>query len=255
MPCRHPPRFVTLEDPPLSTSIRELHPSERPRERLLRVGPAALPERELLAIVLETGVPASRGRPARSALDLAGDLLRHFRDPHDRPSLRRMLGSSIGEMCQVGGIGPAKATRVLAALDLGRRAVEEKRSDREKIRCAADVHALMRLSLRDLRHEEFHVLLLNTQNEVLRSMQITRGTLDASLVHPREVFRAAISEAAASVILVHNHPSGDPTPSAEDRAVTRQLRGAGTVVGISVLDHIIIGDSRFVSFAEAGLLD
>src|SRR5690606_38247459 len=133
--------------------------------------------------------------------------------------------------------------------------VEEKRGNRERIRCAADVHGLMGLALRDLLHEEFHVLLLNTQNEVLRAMQVTRGTLDASLVHPREVFRAAISEAAASVILVHNHPSGDPTPSGEDRAVTRQLKGAGSVVGIAVLDHVIIGDGRYVSFAEAGLLE
>jgi DNA repair protein RadC len=113
----------------------------------------------------------------------------------------------------------------------------------------------MRLVMRDLPHEEFHVLLLNTQNEVLRDLQITRGTLDASLVHPREVFRPAITEAAASIILVHNHPSGDPAPSAEDRSITTQLRDAGRIIGIDVLDHVIIGESRFVSLAEAGLLD
>ena len=99
------------------------------------------------------------------------------------------------------------------------------------------------------------MILLNTQNEVLRHHQVTRGTLDASLVHPREVFRTAITEAAASIILVHNHPSGDPTPSAEDRAVTRQLRGAGSIIGIEVLDHVIIGDKRYISLAECGMME
>jgi DNA repair protein RadC len=154
----------------------------------------------------------------------------------------------------VPGIGPAKATKVLAALELGRRAAEEARPERERIRSAADVYERMRLALRDLAHEEFHVLLLSTQNEVIRDLQVTRGTLDASLVHPREVFRPAISEAAASVILVHNHPSGDPSPSAEDRAVTRQLTAAGELVGIEVLDHVVVGEGRYVSFAEAGIL-
>jgi DNA repair protein RadC len=165
------------------------------------------------------------------------------------------MTSSVTELCAVPGIGPAKATRILAALDLGRRAVEEERGDRARVRCAADVYALMRLEMRDLPHEEFHVLLLSTQNDILRRMQVTRGTLDASLVHPREVFRGAISESAASIILVHNHPSGDPTPSSEDRAVTRQLRAAGSIVGIDVLDHVIIGERRYVSFAESGLLE
>jgi DNA repair protein RadC len=165
------------------------------------------------------------------------------------------MTSSLAEICAVGGVGPAKATKVLAALELGRRAVEEQRPERERLRCAADVYQRMRLRMRDLRHEEFHVLLLSTQNEVLRDLQVTRGTLDASLVHPREVFRPAIAEAAASVILVHNHPSGDPTPSAEDRAVTRQLRSAGQTIGIEVLDHVVMGEGRYVSFAEGGMME
>lgn len=238
-----------------TTAIHALPPSERPRERLRQVGPRALSSRELLAILVETGLPPTSGRPGRSAIDLATDLLRHFREGEAHASLRKLLASSVTELCRVEGIGPAKATRILAALDLGRRAVEEERIGRERVRSAADVNRIMHLAMRDLLHEEFHVLLLNTQNEVLRKLQVTRGTLDASLVHPREVFRAAISEAAASVILVHNHPSGDPTPSGEDRAVTRQLRTAGTVVGIDVLDHVIIGEGRYVSFAEAGLFE
>jgi DNA repair protein RadC len=237
-----------------SYRIKEWPSEERPRERLRTQGPRALSPRELLAILIETGVPAAAGRPARSALDLAGDLLHHFAREAG-PSLRRLMTAGETELCAVPGIGPAKAAKILAALELGRRAAEEVRPERDRIRRAADVYEWMRLRLRDLPHEEFHVLLLNTQNEVLRHLQVTRGTLDASLVHPREVFRAAITEAAASVVLVHNHPSGDPSPSAEDRAVTRQLRAAGQLVGIEVLDHVIVGEGRFASFAEMGMLD
>jgi DNA repair protein RadC len=235
--------------------IREWPVATRPRERLARLHPNALAERELLAILIETGHPPAPDRPGRTALDLASDLLNRFSDARGHPSLRRLMSSSVAELCAVPGIGPAKATKILAALDLGRRAVEEERGDRERVCSAADVYAIMHLTLRDLPHEEFHVLLLSTQNEVLRRIQITKGTLDASLVHPREVFRAAISEAAASVILVHNHPSGDPSPSPEDRAITRQIRAAGKIVGIDVLDHVVIGERRYVSFAEAGMLD
>jgi DNA repair protein RadC len=238
----------------LPYSIREWPAAERPRERLERQGPRALSPRELLAILIETGTPASGGRAARSALDVAGDLLRRFAGPGGETSLRRVGTAPLVEICRVPGVGPAKATKVLAALELGRRAAEEVRPERERVRSAADVYERMRLALRDLAHEEFHVLLLNTQNEVLRDLQVTRGTLDASLVHPREVFRPAIAEAAASVILVHNHPSGDPTPSAEDRAVTRQLSSAGELVGIAVLDHVVVGEGRYVSFAEGGIL-
>ncbi len=143
--------------------------------------------------------------------------------------------------------------RLFAALDLARRIDEECRPERGRIRTARDVYQRFRLQLRDLRQEEFHILLLNSQNEVMRDLMATRGTVDASLVHPREVFRAAIVESAASLILVHNHPSGDPTPSEEDRAVTQEVRAAGCQVGIEVLDHVIIGDGRYMSFVEAGL--
>ncbi len=236
-------------------SIREWPIASRPRERLDRLTPHALTDAELLAILIETGMPASGDRPACTATDVAGDVLRHFAGPRGAPSLRLLMTSSVRELCAVPGIGPAKATKILAALDLGRRAVEEQRGDRERIRSAADVHELMRLVLRDLLHEEFHVLLLSTQNEVIRRILVTRGTLDASLVHPREVFRPAIRESAAGVILVHNHPSGDPTPSPDDRSVTRQLRGAGQIIGIEVIDHVIIGERRYVSFAESGLMN
>ena len=236
-------------------SIREWPREERPRERLEALGPQALSSRELLTILIETGMPASGGRAARSALDLAGDLLREFTGGDGRESLRRLNNAPLTELCRVPGIGPAKATKILAALELGSRAARETRPENERVRTPRDVYERMRPALRDLSHEEFHVLLLNTQNAVLRDLPVTRGTLDASLVHPREVFRRAIVEAAAAVILVHNHPSGDPSPSSEDRAVTRQLRAAGETVGIEVLDHVVVGEGRYVSFVEAGLWD
>jgi DNA repair protein RadC len=236
-------------------TIKEWPSAERPRERLASVGPRALSPRELLAILIEMGTREANGRPARSALDLAGDLLHHFVDGDGGASLRRIMTASVREVSVVQGIGPAKATKILAAFELGRRAAEEERPERDRLSTPRDVYERMRLLMRDLPHEEFHVLLVNTQNQILRDLQVTRGTLDASLVHPREVFRPAILEAAASVILVHNHPSGDPTPSAEDRAVTRQLRAAGQTIGIEVLDHVIVGEGRYVSFVEAGLLD
>lgn len=234
-------------------TIKEWPSEERPRERLTRMGPRVLSPRELLALLIETGRPAEAGRPARSALDLAGDLLQHFSEGKGRDPLRRIMNASVAELCQVPGIGPAKAAKIAAGLDLGRRAAEEERPVRDRVGSPREVYERMRFVLRDLPQEEFHVLLLNTQNQVIRDLQVSRGTLDASLVHPREVFRSAIAEAAASVILVHNHPSGDPTPSAEDRSVTRELRSAGETLGIEVLDHVIVGEGRYVSFVEAGL--
>ncbi len=238
--------------PPARFTIKEWPTDDRPRERLQTLGPRPLSPRELLALLIETGTPSQNGRPGRSALDLASDLLAWFADGEGNESLRRIMTASITELCAVPGIGPAKAAKVLAGLDLGRRAAAECRAERERLRTARDVYERMRLVMRDLAHEEFHVLLLNTQNEILRDLQITRGTVDASLVHPREVFRAAVMESAASLVLVHNHPSGDPTPSEEDLAVTEELRRAGLTLGIEVLDHVIVGEGRYVSFVEAG---
>jgi DNA repair protein RadC len=234
-------------------SIKAWPTNERPRERLERLGPRALTARELLALLIETGSPATGDRPARSALDLAGDLLNAFRTSTGRESLRRVMTASVAEVCGVPGIGPAKAAKILAALDLGRRAGEEARPDRDRVRAPRDVYERMRIVMRDLHREEFHVLLLNNHNEILRVMRATDGTPDSAPLHPREVFRTAVVESANAVILVHNHPSGDPTPSADDIAATTLLRRAGETVGIPVVDHIVIGEGRFVSFVEAGM--
>jgi DNA repair protein RadC len=216
---------------------------DRPRERLRNRGPSALASRELLAILIGSG-----GRDA-SALDVAAGLL----DAADE-SLRALARMDPAGLESVRGVGPATASRLHAAFELGRRVAAENGGESSTIHGPADVHARMGPRLRDLPQEEFHVLLLDVRHRVIREVMATRGTLDASLIHPREVFRLAILERGAGVILVHNHPSGDPTPSPEDRRVTRQLADAGTAVGIPVLDHVVIGDGRYVSFSEAGLL-
>ncbi|HWO89757.1 MAG TPA: DNA repair protein RadC [Gemmatimonadales bacterium] len=216
---------------------------DRPRERLFRLGPTALTTSELVALVLSTGVAG------RSALDLADSLL-----DSGGPEWADLLRRSPTELARSYGIGAAKAARIAAALELGRRLQETPRPERARIRAAGDVYRWYAPTLCDLAAEEFHVLALDTQSCVLRDVLVTRGILNGSLVHPREVFRAAIAEAAAGIIVVHNHPSGDPTPSPDDRAITRQLVEAGRLIDLPVYDHVVIGRGRYVSFAESGML-
>jgi DNA repair protein RadC len=223
--------------------VSTLPPTDRPRERLWALGPCALTTAELLAIVLGTG---GRGQ---DVLEIAGRLLEL-----SEGSLRRLARRPNAELLRAPGIGPTKAGRLLAAFELGVRAAREERPPAVRIREPEDVLRLFGSRLRDLQVEEFHLLALDSQSQVLREVLITRGLLNSSLVHPREVFRAAIAEAAAGIIVVHNHPSGDPTPSAEDRAATKQLVSAGRLLDVPLYDHVIIAGDRFVSFATAGLL-
>ncbi|MDZ7780332.1 MAG: DNA repair protein RadC [Gemmatimonadota bacterium] len=212
--------------------------SERPRERLRQAGVRHLALGELLALLVGSGSAGG------SAGAVAERLTRHAGG-----SLARLAALDVGEMEGVPGVGTATACRVLAALELGRRAAAEELEPGTPVRGPDDVFRRMGPRLRDLPQEEFHAILLNTRHRVVREVLVTRGILDASLIHPREVFRPAVAEGAAGVILVHNHPSGDPTPSAEDRAVTRQLGAAGRAVGIPVLDHVVVGWGRYVSLS------
>jgi DNA repair protein RadC len=169
-------------------------------------------------------------------------------------SVRELARRPLGELARVSGVGRVKAARVAAALEIGRRLAAEGAVPGFEVRSPADIHRWCVAELRDLMVEEFHVLTLDTQNRITRDLLITRGILNSSLVHPREVFRAAIAEAAAAVIVVHNHPSGNPTPSADDRGVTRQLVEAGRLLDMPVYDHVIVAGDQYFSFAEAGLL-
>jgi DNA repair protein RadC len=228
----------------MSSYLRDSPPSDRPRERLRALGSGALTAVELLAILLGTGTSAS------DAVTVASDLL-----ASSDGSLRVLARRPVGALAGVRGVGAAKAARVAAALELARRlAAESDRAEPRAIRGPADVHRLCGPGLRDLAVEEFRLLALDTQHRVVRELLITRGLLDSSLVHPREVFRAAIAEAAAGIVVLHNHPSGNPAPSPDDRTITRQLVEAGRLLDIPVYDHVIVGGDRYFSFAEAGLL-
>lgn len=224
-------------------TIRELPRTERPRERLVDLGAHALSTAELLALVLGTG---GRGR---SALRLGQEILGAAHG-----SLRRLATRPVAELTVHMGVGRARAVAVHAALELGRRMAAESRDEATPIRSPKDVVAAFAPRLEDLPVEEFHVAVLDAQHRLERDVTVTRGILNLSLVHPREVFREAIAERAAAIILVHNHPSGDPSPSADDRSVTDQLVAAGRLLDIPVHDHVIIGRGRYTSFAEAGLL-
>jgi DNA repair protein RadC len=227
----------------MALPVSTLRQEDRPRERLWSLGPSALTTAELLAIVLGTG------GGGHDVLELARQLMEA-----SEGSLRRLARRPAAELLRSPGVGPTKAGRLVAALELGVRAAREERPPVSRIREPEDVVHLLRNRLRDLQVEEFHLLALDSQSQVLREVLITRGLLNSSLVHPREVFRAAIAEAAAGIIVVHNHPSGDPTPSAEDRAATKQLASAGRLLDIPLYDHVIIAGDRFVSLATAGLL-
>jgi DNA repair protein RadC len=213
---------------------------DRPRERLARVGAAALSNRELIALLLGTG---DRKRPV---LELAEHLV--------SSGLRELAGRSVADLERERGVGRAKATRVLAALELGVRVAAEPTASTRAFRTPADAgrYLLPRYTGRPV--EVFGVLVLDVRHRLKDEIVISTGCLTSSLVHPREVFREAVLGRAAAIVLFHNHPSGDPEPSAEDVALTRRLAAAGALLGIDVLDHIIIGAARWTSLKERGVL-
>lgn len=227
-------------------AIKEWPEDERPRERLMKLGADTLSEAQLLAIMLATG-DASSGQ---SALDLAMYLVRTF------DGLRALDAASIAELCQIKGIGPAKATTIKAALELGKRLFGEPVQRHLKVTSPQDLVNYFQPRLQHLRKEVFKAVLLNTKHQMLKDVTVSEGSLSASLVHPREAFLPAIKESAAAVIFLHNHPSGDPTPSTEDKELTLRLVEVGQLIGISVLDHIVIGSGSpgYISFRDAGLL-
>lgn len=215
---------------------------ERPRERLERVGVESLSDVDLLALLLRTGYRDT------SARVLAERLRRRY------PTLGSLADASPAELAQITGIGRARAASICAAIALGRRADHPSLPPGEPITDSGRVYRHFHARLAGLKQERFYILLLDGKGRMMREIRVSEGTLTASLVHPREVFRYALREAAASLILVHNHPSGDPTPSGEDEALTRRLRAAGELLGVKILDHVVIGRGRWLSFVETGRL-
>jgi DNA repair protein RadC len=225
---------------PAALSMKHWPENERPREKLLHKGAEALSDTELLALLINAG------NGGQSAMDIARGLLQRY------ASLRRLATRPVSELRSLHGIGPARAATLLAAFELGKRFVLWPDEDAPKITSPDDVFRLYMPRLRDLCTERFVAILLNNGGRVIREHIVSEGIVNASLVHPREVFKAAIAESATSVILLHNHPSGVREASKEDHAVTRQLVDAGKIMGIPVQDHVIICGSQYISFAESG---
>ncbi len=220
--------------------IRDFPQDERPRERLINDGPDKLSNQELLAIILRTGTSKE------SVLNLSQKLLKHFE------GLRMLTNATVEEITSISGIGKAKAAQIIAAMELGRRINRLTYDDRYTIRSPQDGANYVMDEMRFLSQEHFVCLYLNTKNQVLHKQTVFIGSLNASIVHPREVFKEAFKRSAASVICAHNHPSGDPTPSREDIEVTKRLTECGKMLGIELLDHLIIGDQKYVSLKEKG---
>lgn len=228
----------------MAIMVRDLPADERPREKLALYGAASLSNAELLAILLRTGTREE------SVLRVAERVLACYKDL----GLAAMVHVSAAELSAIHGVGPSKAAAILAAVELGRRLSRKAAEKVEIIHGPEDVAHFAMPHFRHEQREHFAVLLLNTKNHILAMPDVSVGSLTASIVHPREVFQAAVRYAAAAMILLHNHPSGDPSPSREDISVTQRLVKAGKIMDIPVLDHIILGDGRFVSLKEKGLL-
>lgn len=222
--------------------IRDYPKDELPRERFIRYGPESLSNAELIAILLRTGTKDE------SVLQLAERLITEF------GGLRSLKDATLEELTKIKGIGPTKAIQILTAIELGRRIVNLTFDDRYVIRTPEDGANYVMDEMRFLNQEHFVCLYLDTKNQVIHKHTVFIGSLNASIVHPREVFRAAIRRSSASILCAHNHPSGDPAPSPEDVQLTRRLAEAGELIGIELLDHLVIGDNRFISLKEAGCM-
>jgi len=217
--------------------IKDLPDSSQPRKRFLKFGPEALSDAELLAIILRTG------NKGENVMEVSNHLISNF------GQLSKIFNSSISELHKIKGIGESKAMEILAIAELNKR-VEQEKNAIKKITCAEDVFKYFHRRLKDKKQEHFYILMLNNKNQIIKEEEISKGILDASIVHPREIFNPAIKNSASKIILIHNHPSGDPTPSQEDLEITEKLQKAGDEIGISILDSLIISKDNFWSWVE-----
>src|SRR3989344_3358038 len=216
--------------------IKDLPKQNRPRERFLKLGPEALSDAELFAIILRTGIAGE------NVIDMSNRLIKEH-------GLDKLFDCSLKELQKIKGIGPSKAMQILAMAELGKR-YNSSKTLIKKVTCAKDVFDYFYERLKDEKQENFYVLMLNTKNYIIGEQLISKGVLDASIIHPREIFRPAIKNSASKIILVHNHPSGDPNPSPEDLDITQKIVKVGEELGIKVLDHVIIGEEKWWSWIE-----
>ncbi len=219
--------------------IHDMPDAERPRERLLKYGPEALSNAELLAIILRTG------SQKENVINMCSRIFSEY-------NIKQLSQANLSKLMQIHGIGAAKAAQIAAVFELARKLEGYTDGPKRKIRSPSDVYSLLYPRMREHKREKLVALLLDTKNQVLREEIVSIGSLNANIVHPREVFKTALMESCASVILSHNHPSGDPTPSREDVSVTEKLVEGGKLLGIDVLDHVVIGEGRYVSLKDEG---
>jgi DNA repair protein RadC len=224
----------------MAGSIKDWPEDDRPREKLLRRGARELSDAELLAVVLRSG------RRGESAVDQGRAMVAAFRD------FRGLADATVGDLCKINGVGPAKAAQIMAILEIAKRYGEHEFRPGEPFRGPADIYAHFCERLAAEKREHFFAVLLDNKHRKIRDVPVSLGSLTSSIVHPRDVFEPVVRESAAAVVFVHNHPSGDPTPSKEDLEITRRLREVGEVMGVRVLDHIVIGKGRYVSFVNDG---
>jgi len=226
-----------------SMAVREMPETDRPRERLEQVGAEALRDAELIAVLFRTGTRQ------HGAVGLAEQLIRQFNG-----DIRRLSRASLQELQAVPGIGRVKAIELKAALELGLRVARHQATGRPKISSARDVFELLKYDFKAYETENFKSILLNTKNEVLRTVAVSSGSLQETLANPGDVYREAVRDGATAIIVAHNHPSGNPEPSQADLRLTAQLVQAGEILGISLLDHVVFGDMRYVSLKERQLM-
>ncbi len=222
--------------------MKDLLPDDRPREKLLRNGAAALGDNELVALVIGSGTRRA------GALGLANELLRCT------GGVRGLARSKADDLARISGVGPARAAKVVAALELGRRTLTHGHGTRVQLRSPREAAEFLLPTYGARSVEQFGIVLLDSKHRVLRTSVIASGTLNSTIVQPRDVFREAMLGAAAAVVAFHNHPSGDPTPSADDVELTRRLRAAGTLMGVELVDHIVLGEVEYCSLKEMGQL-
>ncbi len=230
-------------------TIKEMPEDERPQEKLIKYGPEILSNSELIALIIRTG-----SKKGDNAIDIARNIFNSMRSEHDRDGLNALKNASLKDLMKVEGIGEAKAAMIMAAVQLGVRLSQSQYDTKIRITSPSIAASYVMSQMSVLKSEHFKIITLNTKKEINYIREISKGTVNMTIVHPREVFRAAIEDNAHSIILLHNHPTGDPTPSKEDLKLTDTLVKSSEILGIEIVDHIIIGDNVYYSFLEKGLI-
>ena len=225
--------------------IKEMPEENRPRERFLKQGPQALSDSELMAIILRTGTRGKKGEKGENVIEMSNRLINEY-------GLNKLLECSLTELQKIKGVGPSKAMQLLTVAELQKR-INMAKTPVKKITQAKDIFDLFHERLKDEKQEHFYILMLSTKNHIIGEHLVSKGVLDAAILQPREVCRPAIKNAASRIIILHNHPSGDPTPSNEDLEVTKKLMDAGKMVNIQLLDHVIIGDNKWWNWKDKNI--